>query len=167
MKKSLRILITLFIVACFSPVLIDVFYTTKVSIGESRMMKEFGKAINKFKKVRAKKPDSKVGILLKDIDKVDAESVNRRAVSAINKKLKKDPEIKKISAKIRQKTDKKPEVIEKVFAQKDPESFPEFEKLLRKSTIKCGGMKLLGSKRSTYEAAAFVTAANYLEHNSK
>ena len=163
MKKSLRLIITLSIIALFSTALVSLFYKTKLSPGETQMMAQFAKAIRKFKATCIKNPKSKIKTLLKDIDNVQT-NINANCVISISKQLEKDPEIKKISAKIHQKVNKKPDIIKKCFKQKDLESFPAFEKHLRKSTIKCGGLSLLGSKtRETYEAAAFVTAANYLK----
>jgi len=165
MKMSYRALIVLSILAAvFSPPFIYFALGQKVSKGESAMMAEFGKAVNKFKKVAAKNPEGKTATLLKDIDKVDADAMNEEIVIDIGKKLDKDSEIKEISSDIKKQTDKHPKVITKTFQDKDPDGFPAYKKKLRKGTIKCGGLGLVkASKREKYELGAFKVSAEYLE----
>lgn len=167
MKQSF----TVFIILCFS-VFAGIFVLkTDCEPAEThncsscKLIQQFGLAVEKIKEVCTKDPQGKINTLLQNGQLLNT-NIDTNSIVCIGKHLEKDTEIKQAAEKITKKLNKKMKLIEKCFVNKDPKSFPKFEKLLRNTTLKCGGLSFLWGKRETYQAAAFVAAAKCLECHS-
>jgi len=133
---------------------------------ECKLSTQLCRAVDMLKKVCTKNPNGKICGLLKNLDTLKT-NIDADCIIGIGKKLEKDPEIKQASEKISKKISKKQDIIKRCFVQKDPKSFPKFERLLRNTTLKCGGFSFLWGKKETYQGAAFVAAAKLLEKHGK
>jgi len=168
MKRSFTIFTILFFTAFFSAVVLklDCEPAETEKVCSCKLMGQFNLAIEKIKEICKKNPNGKFCKLLENMDMLNT-NIDANGVICIGKQLEKDEEIKEAAKKITEKLNQKPELMNQCFAQKDPSSFPKFEKLLRKTTRNGIGFGFLWGKKDTYLAAAFVAATKCLECHGK
>jgi len=165
MKKSFTIFAVFSCVIFLCPFFIHVEYEAQKQTGaDSDLSKQLCRAVGMIKKICRKNPKGKISALLKNSNALQT-NIDANCIIGIGKRLEKDPEIKQESEKIKEKLEKKQEIIKRCFVDQDPKGFSKFERLLRNTTIKHGGFKLLWGKKETYQGAAFVAAAKLLEEH--
>jgi len=126
-----------------------------------KIMNKFIDAIEKFKKSCAKNPNGPFCKALQASEDIQT-NVETDAIVCIGKCLQKDERVGPLAQKITEKLNQKKDVVQDCFFGNDKKSFKQFEKLLRNTTLKCGGVSCLWNKK-TCQAAAFAAAAQCLE----